>query len=245
MGLSEQYGLLPSSKVYIFIGGGGRSGGLLVAKPDCKTAVLGSNPASPQPTVDCQSLDGLQSGMALPCRLSSEGRQRRILTTGTSVPPKTIKEKKIYFFIKILLLKSFLSYIDKGGYNGTILYRYGTYFAKNCVEIIFFFQGLLRQFIRHAGSLGPHGGPAAGGHGHNAPEQGHWEPPADQEGGGQELQGGGGAGHLHPGRHAVVWRDNQPVYMASNHENLEPMGSCQRYCQKKKCYIAVPQPMLN
>jgi hypothetical protein len=34
--------------------------------------------------------------MALPCRLSSEGRQRKILTTGTSVPPKTIKEKKEY-----------------------------------------------------------------------------------------------------------------------------------------------------
>jgi hypothetical protein len=33
---------------------------------------------SPQPTVDCQSLDGLPSGMALRCRLSSEGQQRRI-----------------------------------------------------------------------------------------------------------------------------------------------------------------------
>jgi hypothetical protein len=33
---------------------------------------------TPQPTLDCQSLDGLPSGMALPCRLSSEGRQRRI-----------------------------------------------------------------------------------------------------------------------------------------------------------------------
>jgi hypothetical protein len=43
----------------------------------------------------------------------------------------------------------------------------------------------------------------------------------------------------------VVWRDNQPVYMASNHERVEPMGSCQRYSQKEKCYIAVPQPKLN
>jgi hypothetical protein len=33
---------------------------------------------SPQPIVDCQSLDGLPSGLALPCRLSSEGWQRRI-----------------------------------------------------------------------------------------------------------------------------------------------------------------------
>jgi hypothetical protein len=43
----------------------------------------------------------------------------------------------------------------------------------------------------------------------------------------------------------VVWRDNQPVYMASNHESIEPMGSCQRYSQKEKAYIAVPQPKLN
>ncbi len=43
--------------------------------------------------MDCQSLDGLPSGMALPCRLSSEGRRRRKLTRGTSVPPKTISEK--------------------------------------------------------------------------------------------------------------------------------------------------------
>jgi hypothetical protein len=43
----------------------------------------------------------------------------------------------------------------------------------------------------------------------------------------------------------VVWRDNQPVYMASNHESMEPMGSCQRYSQKERKYIAVPQPRLN
>ncbi len=49
---------------------------------------------TPQPTLDCQSLDGLPSGMALPCRLSSEGRQRRIWTIGTSLPPKTFKEKR-------------------------------------------------------------------------------------------------------------------------------------------------------
>jgi hypothetical protein len=32
--------------------------------------------------------------MALHCRLSSEGRQRKMQIIGTSVPPKTIKEKK-------------------------------------------------------------------------------------------------------------------------------------------------------
>jgi hypothetical protein len=31
--------------------------------PDCCPTVLGSNPASPQPTADCQSPDGLPPGM--------------------------------------------------------------------------------------------------------------------------------------------------------------------------------------
>jgi hypothetical protein len=44
------------------------SGGSLVATPDCDTAVLGSNPA----------ISPAYSGIALPCRLSSEGQQRRI-----------------------------------------------------------------------------------------------------------------------------------------------------------------------
>ncbi len=65
----------------------GSNGGSMVATPDCETAVLGSNPTiSP-------AYSGLPSGMALPCRLSSEGRQRRILTTGTSVPPKKLRKK--------------------------------------------------------------------------------------------------------------------------------------------------------
>jgi hypothetical protein len=72
----------------------GSSGGSLVATPDCKTAVLGSNPAISPTYSGLLSRDGLPSGMALRCRLSSEGRQRKILTIGTSVPPKTIKEKK-------------------------------------------------------------------------------------------------------------------------------------------------------
>ncbi len=54
------------------------SGGSLVATLDCDTAVLGSNPAISQPTLGCQSLDGLPSGMALPCMLSCEGRHRSI-----------------------------------------------------------------------------------------------------------------------------------------------------------------------
>ncbi len=73
-------------------GGFGSSGGSLVATPDCKMQSWVQIQQSPQPTVDCQSLDGLPSGMALCCRLSSEGRQRSINKKKT----KTIKEKKIY-----------------------------------------------------------------------------------------------------------------------------------------------------
>jgi hypothetical protein len=65
----------------------------LVATPDCETAVLGSNPAISPATVDCQSLDGLPSGIVLQCRLFFVGQQRRIKTVKASVPPKTIKKK--------------------------------------------------------------------------------------------------------------------------------------------------------
>jgi hypothetical protein len=41
------------------------SGGSLVATPDCKLQSWVQIQQSPQPTVDCQSLDGLPSGMAL------------------------------------------------------------------------------------------------------------------------------------------------------------------------------------
>jgi hypothetical protein len=56
----------------------GSSGGSLVATPNCKLQSWVQIQQSPQPTMDCQSLDGLPSGMALCCRLSSEGRQRSI-----------------------------------------------------------------------------------------------------------------------------------------------------------------------
>ncbi len=38
--------------------------------PVCCPAVSGSNPASPQPTADCQSPGGLPPGMALGCGLN-------------------------------------------------------------------------------------------------------------------------------------------------------------------------------
>lgn len=43
----------------------------------------------------------------------------------------------------------------------------------------------------------------------------------------------------------AVWKDNQPVYMASNCNSVELNGQCQRYSRKDKAYIAVPQPSLN
>ncbi len=52
--------------------------GSLVATPDCKLQSWVQIQQSPQPIVDCQSLDWLPSGMALCCMLSSEGRQRSI-----------------------------------------------------------------------------------------------------------------------------------------------------------------------
>jgi hypothetical protein len=38
---------------------------------DCCSAVPGSHPASPQPTVDCQSPGGLPPGIAVGCGLTS------------------------------------------------------------------------------------------------------------------------------------------------------------------------------
>ncbi len=52
----------------------GSSGGSLVVTPDCETAVLGSNPAISPAYSGLKPLDGLPSGMALQCRLSSEGQ---------------------------------------------------------------------------------------------------------------------------------------------------------------------------
>jgi hypothetical protein len=40
-------------------------------EPDCCPAVPGLNPASPQPTADCQSSGGLPPEMALGCGLTS------------------------------------------------------------------------------------------------------------------------------------------------------------------------------
>lgn len=37
----------------------------------------------------------------------------------------------------------------------------------------------------------------------------------------------------------------QPVYMASNCDSMEPMGVCQRYSAKDRCYMPYPQPFMN
>jgi hypothetical protein len=70
----------------------GSSGGSLVATPDCKLQSWVQIQQSPQPTVDCQSLDGLPSGMALCCMLSSEGRQRSICKKHQ----KQLRKKKLF-----------------------------------------------------------------------------------------------------------------------------------------------------
>ncbi len=54
------------------------SGSSLVVTPDCETASWVRIQQSPQPTVDCQSLAGLPTGMALHFRLSSEWRQENM-----------------------------------------------------------------------------------------------------------------------------------------------------------------------
>jgi hypothetical protein len=64
----------------------------------CCPAVPGSNPASPQPTADCQSTGGLppRDGTWLRADLC-EGQQRKKLRKWTAGSPKTYKEKKKKF----------------------------------------------------------------------------------------------------------------------------------------------------
>ncbi len=59
---------------------------------DCCPAVPGSNPASPQPTADCQSPGGLPPGMALACELTSVRGDRGENYKNTK---KHIKKKNI------------------------------------------------------------------------------------------------------------------------------------------------------
>ena len=43
----------------------------------------------------------------------------------------------------------------------------------------------------------------------------------------------------------TVWKDNQPVYMASNCISAELSGTCKRYSKKDQEYVNIPQPDLN
>jgi DNA excision repair protein ERCC-6 len=43
----------------------------------------------------------------------------------------------------------------------------------------------------------------------------------------------------------AVWKDNQPVYMASNCDPVEPLAVCQRYSRKDRGYVPFSQPNLN
>jgi DNA excision repair protein ERCC-6 len=42
----------------------------------------------------------------------------------------------------------------------------------------------------------------------------------------------------------AVWKDNKPVYMASNCDAVEPVSQCKRYNRQEKGYVAIPQPLL-
>ena len=61
----------------------------------------------------------------------------------------------------------------------------------------------------------------------------------------KELQRGEFRAAYTGGSTLVVWRDNQPVYMASNFEGVEPVGEVTRFCGQQKKYIHIPQPLLN
>jgi hypothetical protein len=64
--------------------------------PDCCPVVQGSNPASPQPTADCQSPVGLPPGVSLGCGLTSVRRNRgEDYENEPLIHQKTYKEKKI------------------------------------------------------------------------------------------------------------------------------------------------------
>jgi hypothetical protein len=43
----------------------------------------------------------------------------------------------------------------------------------------------------------------------------------------------------------VLWKDNKPVYMASNVVDMEPLKECRRYSKQDKGYIPIPQPQIN
>jgi hypothetical protein len=40
----------------------------------------------------------------------------------------------------------------------------------------------------------------------------------------------------------MLWKDNKPVYMASNFEEVEPMGSCETYNRQAMGYVAGHPP---
>jgi hypothetical protein len=70
--------------------------------PDCCPAVQGSNPASPQPTADCQSPGGLPPGMALGSGLTSvRSNRRENCEKEPLIRQKHIKKKKYSALIRI------------------------------------------------------------------------------------------------------------------------------------------------
>ena len=43
----------------------------------------------------------------------------------------------------------------------------------------------------------------------------------------------------------MVWRDNKAVYMASNHDEMDPVHQCKRYSLAAKKYVNIDQPHIN
>ncbi len=68
----------------------GRHGGSVVVR---LTVVLQSNPASPQPTADCQSSGGLPPEMALGLRLTSVRGDR-----GEDIKKRNVQTKEVWIF---------------------------------------------------------------------------------------------------------------------------------------------------
>ncbi len=65
--------------------------------PDCRPAVLGSNPESPLRTADCQSPGGLPPRMALGCGLTSVRDNRgENYESEPLVCQKHVKKKNMY-----------------------------------------------------------------------------------------------------------------------------------------------------
>ncbi len=81
--------------------------------PDFCPAVPSSHPASPQPTVDCQSYCGLPPGMALGCGLTSvRGDRGENYEKWTAGSAKTYQKKNISYISESVNWNSIIDFTD-------------------------------------------------------------------------------------------------------------------------------------